>query len=62
MLSKMKKSLVAVISGCMIAGMLALTNGCTINIDGLGDLDDYVVEIISGCRHCGDVVEIEFDD
>ncbi len=50
-----------ILAGLMIVGASGLISGCEINIEGLDELDDYVVEIIDGCDHCGyDVIEVYY--
>jgi len=63
MLSRVKKSIVLALAGLVLTGMVSLTGGCTVAIDGLGDLGDYIVHIVDGCDHCDyDEIEIEYDD
>lgn len=61
MLSMIKKGLFALV---LFTGLM-LSKGCTVSIDGLGDLLDYLPIIVVGddCDYCGyDVIEIEYDD
>jgi hypothetical protein len=66
MMALVKKNYKKVLASLMLVMALGF-GGCTINIEGLGDLDDFVIDIFGvcgecGCGGCGDYYEIEIDD
>ena len=63
-LLKNRLRLKSTLIGLIIAGAMVASGGCTISIEGLGDLGDSLVAILDGsCDFCDvDVVEIVYDD
>jgi hypothetical protein len=60
MTNNLKKGLVAFV----LLGSMAFMGGCTVSVDGLGDLGDWIVDVLDsyyGCPYCNDII-IEYDD
>jgi hypothetical protein len=58
--SELKKCL----AGLVLAGGLSLMGGCEVNIEGLDELEDYVIDIYTGCDYCdgGWYYDDDYDD
>jgi len=55
------------LAGLLLAGAALFNGGCTVTVDGWGDLGDWVYDVIylDDCHghDCGyDVIEVEYDD
>ena len=50
------------LAALLLVGGLAFTGGCEIDIEGLDDFEDWVIEIVDDCDYCGDDIIIEIDD
>jgi hypothetical protein len=55
--NSLKKGLAAL----ALMGALTLTGGCSLSVDGLGDLGDWVIDVIDDYSGGGDII-IEIDD